>query len=161
MDETQLTGMQALVATLEKLRVEIPGKATRKAVGAGANIVKAEMIARAPVLDEKTAGSTSLEPEALKQGVRVYMKRDADPVEALIGPNKETARVARDVEYGHREVHGGSLDILGGGRTRGTGIQGEDVPAHPWLRPAFEASIGPAEEAMKVSYEKSFAEVLR
>jgi hypothetical protein len=52
--------------------------------------------------------------------------------------------------------------VLPGGKTRGPGKAAEvDVPAHPFLRPAFESSVGAAGEAIAESLQQSFTEVVR
>jgi HK97 gp10 family phage protein len=157
-----LTGVPQLLAKLEKARVQMTGPEMKKAVRAGGNVIKAEMVSRAPVLDEKTAGSTSLDPGALKADIRVSLPHDEDEIVALIGPSSKTAHVARWVEYGHREVHGGSSEIVADGKSRGPGkAAANDVPEHPFLRPAFEASLTAAGEAITESLKKSFQEVLK
>jgi HK97 gp10 family phage protein len=158
--ELELTGVQELVAKLEKARVQMTGPEMKKALRAGGRVIKAAMVERAPVLDAKTANSTSLEPGALREGIRVYAPPNDDPADVLIGPAARVAHVARWGEYGHRQVSGGYLKLLGNGSTRGTGEAGEDVPAHPFLRPAFEASVAEAGEAIAASLAESYREVL-
>ncbi|GGA80666.1 hypothetical protein GCM10011507_34850 [Edaphobacter acidisoli] len=146
--EMDFRGFDALGAKMSALGEEITGATAVRMVRAGATVFRQEMVERAPVLDKKTTGSDSLEPGAMKAGIRILIPKNAVPVEGHIGPKPSLQRVAHDVEYGHREIHGGSLTLLGNGKTRGTGVAGEDVPPHPFVRPAFEAAQGSAEEAM-------------
>jgi HK97 gp10 family phage protein len=157
-----ITGVSQLLAKLEAARVQMTGPEMKKAVRAGGNVIRVAMVSRAPVLDEKTAGSSSLDPGALKADIRVTLPHNDEEVEAFIGPSSKTAHVARWVEYGHREVSGGQSKVLSGGRTRGSGKASEiDVPEHPFLRPAFEASVNAAGDAIRESLMKSFQEVLK
>jgi hypothetical protein len=160
--ELELKGMTEIAAKLEKARIQINGPETYKALRRGARVIKAAMEEAAPVLGELSLGGlTSLPPGALKAGIRVYVPQNTDPPEALIGPNADVEHVARWVEYGHRQVTGGSLDLLGGGRTRGSGKAGVDVPAYPFLRPAYEGSTTAAEAEVIASFKESFKEVLK
>jgi HK97 gp10 family phage protein len=150
--EFEMTGMEAVAAKLRGLGQEMSASGARRAVIAGGRVIQAAMIETAPVLDKKTANSTSLEPGALKANIRLYLPKDEVPVTAIIGPGAKTAHVARWVEYGHRMVTGGSSVVLSGGRSRGGGTASAvDVPEHPFLRPAFESSVTAAQEAMVAS----------
>jgi len=57
-----------------------------------------------------------------------------------IAAGKLTAHVARWVEYGHRMIRGGRSRLLPNGKTRGPGKQIGFVDAHPFIRPAYEAT---------------------
>lgn len=160
MAQFEMTGLRELVQRIEASRAEMAGPAMRKALRAGARVIERAMVERAPHLDEHQPGSDALPPNALKEGIRVAMTTEEGMPEALIGPDGKTAHVSRWVEYGHRQVHGGELKLLGDGRTRGTGTAGEDVPPYPFLRPAFEASLGEAEEVIAASLQESLKEVL-
>lgn len=146
--ELELTGMQELLDKLEASRVRMAGPEMQIALREGAKVIQHAMTDRAPVLDHKTPGSDALDPGSLKKGIRVRMHASAAGVEALIGPTGDVAHVARFVEYGHRIVHGATAS-------------GEDVPPHPFLRPAFEASALEAGEVMAMSLKQSLAEVLK
>lgn len=140
----------AIEKRLDVLRLGMVQKVSASAVRAGADVIAEAMTTAAPVLDAKTAGSTALEPGALKADIRTTQGRTEEgEVAAFAGPGHETAHVARFVEYGHRMVHGGQSKVVDGeGRTRGAGVASEiDVPAHPFLRPAFEASVTEAAAA--------------
>jgi HK97 gp10 family phage protein len=157
----ELEGMRALVDKLNTAGAKMGGPEMKKALRAGGRVIKEAMVERAPMmLEEKTAGSDSLEPGALKDGMRVAVIDGENGQEAIIGPNSKVAYVARFVEYGHRQVSGGYLKLLGNGKSRGTGTAGTDIPAYPFLRPAFEASVSEVQTAMEESLRKSFSEVL-
>jgi hypothetical protein len=127
----------------------------RRMVRAGAEVFKKAMVEKAPLLKKKNTGSDSLEPGAIKKGIRVLIPKNVEPVEAHIGPRgSELVRVSTEVEYGHRQIHGGSLTLLGNGKTRGTGVAGEDVQAYPFVRPTFEGSQEAAEAAMVADFDK-------
>lgn len=148
MEDFEFSGFDELATSMEGLSEEISGQGMERMVRAGAAVFKRAMVERAPVLDKKTTGSDSLDPGAMRDGIRVYVPKGETPVEAHIGPRKALQRVAVDVEYGHRSVHGGRLTLLGNGKTSGKGVAGEDVPAHPFIRPAYEAAFSAAEDAM-------------
>jgi HK97 gp10 family phage protein len=156
--EIQLKGMAEMIAKLKKAQQQVTGPGVRKAVAKGARIVRDGMTARAPILTEKQAGSNALEPGALRAGMRSYVVTDSNPVEAIAGPGEAVAYVARFVEYGHRTVTGGSLSIHGKGKGRQLE---QDVPAHPFLRPAFEESVTAVGEAIAESLSETFKEALR
>lgn len=153
--EVQFKGLDAMVAKLQKAQKDVSGPGVRKAISKGAVVVRDRMRERAPVLDKKTPGSNALEPGALRSGIRSYLVKDSNPPEALAGPGKSTAYVARFVEYGHRQVAGGALTIHGKGKGR---VVGEDVQADPFLRPAFEESVEACGKAIADSLSATFKE---
>ena len=164
---SEVNGFANLEATITRLRVELPKAELRKAVRAGANVLRDAMGEAAPVLDRKTAESTSLEPGALKAGHRVYMPADSEPIEALVGPGKKVEHVAGWVTDGHRIVKDGYSKITGTG-TRGPGRQLKDEEGaaaetrpNPYLVEAYESSVTKAQEAIAESMAKSFEEIAR
>ena len=145
----QLDGMDKLLADLKAFPKEVALPASRKAVRAGGNVIRAAMIEAAPIQALRSASSNSLEPGELKESIRTRTSTTYDVAEATIGPTGKAGVVAGWVEYGHRMVKGGSSKVLASGKTRGRGKQTGDVPAHPFLRPAFEESIAEAQEMME------------
>ncbi len=137
----RMKGLPETQAAMNALRQEVRTTATRGAVRDGATVIGDAMTAAAPVLDHKTAESTSLEPGEMKADIRVAMGRvDQEGfITAAIGPTKRTRHVARWVEYGHRLVKGGYSSFKRG-KLQGVGKQIGDVPEHPFLRPAYETS---------------------
>jgi HK97 gp10 family phage protein len=141
--EMTSTGFAELAAKLERGAVALGRPGEERMVRAGAEVARAEMVRRAPVLDEKNAGSDALEPGAYKRGIRVLVPKDSDPVEARVGPRgRKLIRIATDVEYGHREVHK-------------SGAVSADVPAHPVVRPTYESTQRGVEEAMIAELDKT------
>ncbi|MCU1248688.1 MAG: phage protein gp10 family [Edaphobacter sp.] len=123
--------------------------AARAAVRNGAKIVQAAIEERAPERPDLPS-STALPVGALANDIEIHVRTGANGMPyATIGPGKETSHVARWVEYGHRLVRGGrsKLNKLTG-KTSGPGSEVGIVPAHPFIRPGFEASEAPAREAM-------------
>lgn len=159
--EVAETGFDDLMKRLDKLGVELGRPAEERMVRAGAEIGKEEMVRLAPVLAEKSPGSDALDPGAIRDGIRILMPKNADPVEARVGPRgRKLVRIATDVEYGHREVHGGRLELLGNGKVKGRGVAGKDVPAHPFVRPAYENTQGESEKAMIAELDKVITEAM-
>lgn len=133
-----IEGLAALQQQLTDLGTKKAEKAVRKALRAGAEIERSALSEYAPV---NATGGGSIPPGALKNDIVIQMKRDTDgSIYANVTPDKYTAWVGRLVEYGHREVTGGRSKKLANGKTRGPGKQIGEVPEHPWVRPAFEAT---------------------
>lgn len=146
-----ITGLDALKANLAALREHMNGPGAVNAVRAGGTVIRTAMRDRTPVLIEKMAGSTALPPGTVKRSisVRFPQKEQLFETTALIGPGKAGRRVAHLVEYGHRMVTGGKSRMNSFGVFVGPGKAAEvDVPAHPFLRPAFEESLAAAKEAL-------------
>lgn len=156
----KLAGVADTQKMLQLLEERVARKGVRKALRVGAEVMKDAIVEVTPVLDKKTARSTSLEPGALKEDIAVRMATvDGQPV-AYVGPGKDTARVARWVEYGHRMVSGGYSKVVGKGRVRGPGkARTEDVPAHPFIRPAYEATKDAATKAIAAEVANQVKEV--
>ena len=143
-------GIAEMKARMRSLSQQVSGPIAQKAVRAGGKVIRDAMIERTPVLIEKNAGSNALEPGAVKADIKVRFPAEENKYQAtaLIGPGRKTSHVARWVEYGHRMVSGGQSKVLPTGKTRGPGnVHEEDVPEHPFLRPAFEASVAEAQSA--------------
>lgn len=137
-------------ARMKALSAEVTGPMAQRAVRAGGRVIQAAMIERTPVLIEKNAGSDALEPGAVRADIKVRFPAAQNQFEAtaLIGPGGKTSHVARFVEYGHRMVTGGQSKVLASGKVRGRGkVAEQDVPAHPFLRPAWEESVAEAQAA--------------
>lgn len=145
-----LAGLQELVARMNRLREQVNGPIAKKAVRAAGNVIKEAMIERTPENIEKNAGSDSLDPGAVKADIKVRFPAEQQVLEttALIGSGSKTAHVAGWVEYGHRMVSGGQSKVLASGKLSGSGNAGAvDVPAHPFLRPAYEEAVEAAQQA--------------
>lgn len=152
------TGFPETQAALAQLQQLVRTEATRGAVAAGAVVIRDAMAESAPTLDERTARSTALPRGALKVdiGVRMHPADREGYITAEIGPRKH-AQVAWWVEFGHRLVKGGYSKLLVGGRHRGGGSLIGDVPAHPFLRPAYEASWRKSLEEFRAELKRRLA----
>lgn len=158
----ELKGIAEMKARMRALSAEVTGPMSQHAVRAGGRVIQAAMIEYTPVLIEKNAGSNALEPGAVKADIKVRFPAEQNKFEAtaLIGPGAKTKHVARFVEYGHRMVTGGQAKVLASGKTSGRGTVGEqDVPAHPFLRPAWEESVAEAQAAEVESLRNDLAKV--
>jgi HK97 gp10 family phage protein len=136
----KIAGIPEMQGKLKLMQQATNEDATRRAVRAGSAAIREAMTAEAPVLDEWTAKSTALEPGTLKEGIRFSVRKLKGGVfRGIIGPRRGTRRAAHLVEYGHLLIKGGKLRIgpkgpVGDGKVIG------HVPAHPFLRPAYESS---------------------
>lgn len=140
----EVTGLEEIRANLAKLEEGMRTQYVLNAVKAGAAVIKDAMAEAAPVLDEKSAKSTSLEPGELKRDIRARTRLDKDGFAVShIGPGKRTGYVARWLEWGHR--------LLKGKREIG------EVQPHPFLRAAFEASESGAIDAFKSTLRDEIA----
>lgn len=157
-----LTGVLDTQRVLAMVQEKMAKQGVRRAVRAGAEVISNAIEERAPVLNAKNQGSNALEPGALKADIGVRMKTEGGEPVAIIGPGSSTAHVARFVEYGHRQVSGGYSKVLGNGRVRGPGkVSSKDVPAYPFIRPAFEASAEEARDVFAVEAGKQLKEAVR
>jgi HK97 gp10 family phage protein len=130
-------GLEALQAKLTELSTKQAEKAIRKALRAGAEIEQAAIAERAPV----KVGTGGILPDgALKNDIVIKMKKDDGGIYVVVTPDKYTAYVAKWVEYGHRGVQGGKSRKNRKGGYSGPGVHTHDVPEHPFIRPAFEAT---------------------
>jgi HK97 gp10 family phage protein len=124
--EITTTGFAEVERSLEDLGQSLGEQICRKALRAGGNVMKAAIAANAPVRPDLPSG-TALPVGALQSDITVAVTKDApDSFSAWIEPGKETMHVARWVEWGHRLVRGKK--------------EVGDVPAHPYIRPAFDAN---------------------
>jgi HK97 gp10 family phage protein len=146
-------------AELDKLFADMGGPTgeavVRRGLRAGGNVMKAAIAANAPVRPEGIS-ATALPPGALQRDVQVHLAKDkgADgSYSVYIEAGPATIHVSRWVEWGHRLVRGRSSK-------RARGKQVGDVPAHPYIRPAFDANEDLAVNAVGASimedYEKAF-----
>lgn len=149
-----------LVLNLEAIRQKVAGEAARRAARAGARVVGAAMMERSPVTVERTTNSDALEPGELRSNIKVRTRSQiVDGVAtAMAGPKLgRIGRAAYNVEFGHRMVTGSKSELGPDGVFRGGGtVHEQDVPAHPFLRPAFEASAAEALEAAGESLREDF-----
>jgi HK97 gp10 family phage protein len=134
-----IEGLSELDAKLADLGTKVAERCIRAALKAGAQIEQAAITERAPV---KVGDGGILPDGALKSDIVIKMKRDENgQIVAVVGPDSYTSHVANWVEYGHRMVTGGrnTLDKATG-KTKGPGKHIDEVPEHPFIRPAYEAT---------------------
>jgi HK97 gp10 family phage protein len=119
--------------------------AYQKALQAGANVFMDELEAKTPIQLRLSGGDLFVEGGNLKAAIMSVVTLDtgARGGMAQVGFGK-LGRVANWVEYGHRMV----------GHKPGKKAQG-NVPAHPFMRPAFDASVDRAVEAFAKSIENA------
>lgn len=159
------TGAEQLLGNMKAIQLWVKKEGQKEALRAGGRVIKAAMVDRTPVLIEKTAGSTSLEPGEVKASISVRVRQDEDnEAVAYIGPKSpdgDVGKAAYLVEYGHRMVKGGPSRMNSFGKFVGSGVANEeqDVPAHPFLRPAFEVSVGEAIEVVATTLRTGIAAV--
>lgn len=162
--DIEQSGVEEMKAKMLAMRQHMSGPGSQKAVRAGGNVIKGAMVERTPVLIEKNAGSNALEPGSVKRDILVRFPASENQyqVTALIGPGKRAGRVAHLVEYGHRMVVGGKSRVLANGKVQGNGkVLERDVPAHPFLRPAFEASVAEAQKVLAETMGKQLQEAVK
>lgn len=141
MDEVsiEVTGLKEVQNMLDSLSKKVGDKCIRTALKAGAVVEQAAIVERTPVKDS-TGGM--LPDGALKSDIEIHFRRDSNGIQtAVISPGKYTKFVATLVEHGHRLVRGGYNKLnKKTGIERGPGKHVGNVPPHPFVRPAFEAS---------------------
>ena len=156
----EIRGGAELQAKLDQLKKEEADAIMRKALRAGAQVVRDEIAARAPEqVNSPGKDSTALPAGALKNDVIVTTPRKTTGPLVIVDFGKYTRRVALWVEYGHRLVRGGYLKVLANGKTRGRGEEVGAVQPHPFVRPAFEASSQRAVDAVTESIKQSLDKV--
>ena len=146
---------QALKAKLDGLSGEIRIKAERKSLRAVGDLFQTAIIELAPEQSETSHGD--LPPGALKASIkaRVHVSTDegvttGDVSKVTIGPGRSTEYVANWVENGHA-----------GRRSATREGPARNVPAHPFVRPAFDANEDKAvdlyAETMAAEIEKAMS----
>jgi HK97 gp10 family phage protein len=141
----QVTGLDEMQGKVKLVQQAMREDVVRQAARAGAGVILGAMQARAPErVDMPTAESTSLPPGAIKASLRISIaKMRAGLVTAKIGPTKKIKGLVAAVEYGHRLIKGGWSRVTAK-RVAGPGKVIGHVPAHPFLRPAFDESASDA-----------------
>jgi HK97 gp10 family phage protein len=143
----QVQGLSELNAKLEQLPIEVAKKLFRKALRAGGDVLKKEVVNRAPVKTEDSGpNSNSLSPGALKRGIksRVSVKPEKGAGTVSIQPGKNEAHVARWLETGY---------TLTGHKPGKKQIK--NIPAKPFFRPAVDSAGQKAIEAFTESLSEN------
>lgn len=143
-------GMTEFEGAMTQLAIELPEKAVRRGLRDGGRVIQAAITEAAPVRPDLPSG-TALPPGALKADIELHVvkeRNEESSFSAYIEPGKYTRYAARLVEYGHEMV-------IGGRKGKGRKAVGQ-VAAHPFFRPAFDASEG---EAMAATEATILAEI--
>ncbi len=139
-------GVRDVKAALASFDQKTQTLAMRRGLHDAGVVVQAAITEAAPVRMPMKSG-TALPPGALKSDITLRVTKSSSGMMAVIQPGPLTRHAARWVEYGHRLVRGGYSRVLRNGRTRGPGSVVGEVPAHPFIRPGFESSVGEAVRA--------------
>jgi hypothetical protein len=143
MDGIEITfeGIPEFSRMMTDLAGPVAERIIRHAVREGGRVVQAAITEAAPVRPDLPSG-TALPPGALQGDIQVAVTKDGvDSFSAWIYPGKFSRAVAIWVEWGHRLIRGKS-------RKGSSGRVIGDVPAHPYIRPAFDANEDLAFEAV-------------
>jgi hypothetical protein len=152
-----ITGLDLVNSTLADLDLggKLGEQIIRRGLRAGGELMQEAISAAAPVRTEPWSGKQknpawNLPPGALKSDItlRVGKNEETGGFSAWVQPGKYTRKVAGWVEYGHRSVRGGRYMNFG---KRGKGVQVGETPAHPFIRPAYEATAAASFEAVRES----------
>ena len=158
--------IEALAYAFEGLPLVIQDKVVLGATYAGAEVLQEAMMRMAPeqIPAEMAPHSDALKPGWLRADIRIVRLRTGSKRGWLIGSGVTTAYVTRWLEYGHRMVRGGAWFTSWKRKTRGKGKLAKGtqfVPAHPFIRPAWDSSISGAIEAAYAKARELAPEALR
>jgi HK97 gp10 family phage protein len=135
-----IVGLKELDAKLSEMKEQTAKRIVWEALEAGGAVIQEAVQEVAPMRPDLPSG-TALPVGALAADIEIHRGKDDEGNPAVIvGPGKYTSHAARWVEYGHRQVKGGYSKVLANGKTRGPGTEVSQVPAYPFIRPAYEAS---------------------
>ncbi len=153
--EVTFEGMPQFNAGMAELSGPVSDAVARRAMRAGGRVMQAAISEAAPMRPVLPSG-TALPPGALKADIELHVSKERDgSFSAYIEPGKYTRHVAAWVEYGHRLVAGGRLFNF---RKRGKGQITGEVPAHPFIRSAYEATeaaaLAATEESIGIEMER-------
>ena len=142
-----VSDFEGFAQLLERFPLEVQDKMLKNATGAGASVLQVAMINAAPVhVGPETTGSNALPPGLVKADIRVAALKQGRGW--LIGPGLRTGYVVRWLERGHQLIRGGKRARLGKKTVNSGGKVIGHVPAHPFIRPAFDAHWKDAVAAM-------------
>jgi len=151
---TYYDGTEEYLAVLQRQKQYMQDVVVRRALLEGGRVLLDEEIGRALFLNESPARSpetTALPLGAIADGLRMVAREYEGQQQVVIGPNAKTAHVAAFVELGHALVKKtkSGPEVIG------------DVGPHPFLRPAYEASIEGVFETVRDSMREGIQEVTR
>ena len=134
----KVTGVNELVANLDKLKTKAAETVIRKSLRKGGKLMQSALAEAAPTRPDLPS-TTALPVGALASDIELSVNKTSTGITATIGPGAWTAPFAIMVEYGHRQVKGGYSKKLKNGKTRGPGKESGFVQARPFVRPCYEA----------------------
>lgn len=171
----QIQGMPELLRTLRTLDDKIQKKVLRRAVYAGAKVMKAEVVARAPVAPgPHKRGGRLVQPGTLKRAALHKWARELSDQHnqayvVTFRRGKQYQSVGKRgidkdafywpwVEYGHKIVprKGKAGGTIRARRSASRAV----VPPHPFFEPAYRSGQEPAERAMQGRLSELLDEVL-
>lgn len=122
---TKVSGLKELKANLEKLGADVAKGVMTEGLEAGGKVLMAGILPRTPVREGELAAHITMATEVAPSGTAGEVK---------VGFGKQ-GHIARFVEFGHKMV-------------THEGKQVGHVPAHPFMRPGFDASKTEARNAV-------------
>lgn len=157
----EITGIADVVKELNELPKQIATQAFRNALRAADVVITPAIMAATPVQDSKHLSGFALPPGALRQSVQAKIEIDSQGRGGqLIVSWGDFSWIARLVEYGHRKVRGGRMQVDRRGRAHGPGREiGEPVPPHPFTRRAMARISEAAVEAFALGLKAGIEEM--
>lgn len=151
---TDYDGTEEYLAVLRNEKKYVQDVVVRRALLEGGQVLLDAEIERAVLLrdsPERSPETTALPLGAIADGIRMYAREYEGQQQVVIGPSGDTAHVAAFVELGHTLVRGtkSGAEVIG------------EVGPHPFLRPAYEASIEGVFETVRDSMREGIQEVTR
>lgn len=128
--KAEIQGLEQLRAKLRAAGPELAARCLEKALKEGSAVIEKAIRSRTPVKEGDLVADLHTE---------VAIASDGLSGQAKIGFGKQS-HVARWVEFGHREVSHGT--------TKKERKEIGHVPAHPFMRPAFDESKAAAKETV-------------
>lgn len=155
---SSITGIEEVQAFLSEAPKVLIAQGYLKALQAGSDVIRAELDPRIPIRESDlvtVAMKGERHPGDLKRALMVEITLDAKyrGGEANVGFGNQ-GFVARMVEYGHRLV-GRKPKGMSRKRFREEGKAYGQVPPHPFMRPAADASADAAIAAVAKSLEET------
>ncbi len=137
--DVRTEGVDEVERMLQSLNLKQQTRIVHAALNEGAQIIKQAIEESAPVNEwPLSPKSTALAPDSVNDDIIIRIRGEGEKMIAVIGPGSLTERIARWVEYGHRQVRGGYSRIRKNGNISGKGKVIGQVDAHPFIRPAYE-----------------------
>lgn len=145
---SEIKGLREVQENLAKLGGKIQHRVLRKALQAGIDVM-------GKAVQERTPVKTGLLRSSVGTVVKISDKEQGGM--AVVGFGKE-GHVARMVEFGHnakRSEKGQFTKLKGKGKAAAQDAT-EFIPAHPFMRPAFDASVRQAADTFAETFKAEF-----